>query len=138
LVDQYGGTRLGRQELGAEMIDDFDGALWTRQLLSLIFRGLVFEFRFRDADHRTFWDHGFAVGSALAAFSQGVVLGAFIQGFTVEGRIFVGSSLDCFTPFSIVTGLALVVGCALLGAGWLVIKAEGKCSNGRRRSVAAA
>jgi cytochrome bd ubiquinol oxidase subunit II len=94
-------------------------------LLALIFRGLAFEFRYRDAEHRTFWDHGFAYGSALAAFSQGVVLGAFIQGFHVEGRHFAGSSFDCFTPFSIFTGLALMSGYALLGAGWLVIKTEG-------------
>ena len=94
-------------------------------LLALIFRGLAFEFRYRDAEHRTFWDHGFAVGSALAAFAQGVVLGSFIQGYHVEGREFVGGSFDCFTPFSIFTGVALMFGYALLGAGWLVIKTEG-------------
>jgi cytochrome d ubiquinol oxidase subunit II len=43
----------------------------------------------------------------------------------VEGRHFVGSSLDCFTPFSIFTGIALMFGYALLGAGWLVIKTDG-------------
>ena len=94
-------------------------------LLALIFRGLAFEFRYRDAEHRTFWDHGFAYGSALAAFAQGVVLGAFIQGFHVEGRHFVGSSFDCFTLFSAFTGVALMFGYALLGAGWLVIKTDG-------------
>jgi len=47
-------------------------------LLALVFRGVAFEFRFRDAEHRTFWDHGFCYGSALGAFAQGVVLGAFI------------------------------------------------------------
>jgi cytochrome d ubiquinol oxidase subunit II len=94
-------------------------------LLALIFRGLAFEFRYRDAEHRTFWDHGFAYGSALATFSQGVVLGSFIQGFEVEGRRFVGSSFDCFTPFSIFTGLALMAGYGLLGAGWLIMKTEG-------------
>ncbi len=94
-------------------------------LLSLIFRGVAFEFRYRDAESRTFWDHGFAVGSAIAAFAQGVVQGAFIQGFQVEGRQFTGGSFDCFTPFSIFTGLALTFGYALLGAGWLVIKTEG-------------
>jgi cytochrome bd ubiquinol oxidase subunit II len=94
-------------------------------LLALIFRGLAFEFRYRDAEHRTLWDYGFSVGSAVAAFAQGVVLGAFIQGFDVDGRHFVGGSFDCFTPFSIVTGLALMAGYALLGAGWLVIKTEG-------------
>ena len=94
-------------------------------LLSLIFRGLAFEFRYRDAEHRTFWDNGFAYGSALAAVSQGMILGAFIQGFQVEGRHFVGGSFDCFTPFSIFTGLGLACGYALLGAGWLVLKTEG-------------
>ena len=94
-------------------------------LLALIFRGVAFEFRYRDAESRTFWDHGFATGSAIAAFAQGVVLGAFIQGFQVDGRQFVGGSFDCFTPFSVFTGLALMFGYALLGAGWLVIKTEG-------------
>jgi cytochrome bd ubiquinol oxidase subunit II len=94
-------------------------------LLALIFRGLAFEFRYRDAEHRTFWDYGFAAGSGLAAFAQGVILGSFIQGYHVEGRAFVGSSWDCFTPFSIFTGVALMSGYSLLGAGWLVIKTEG-------------
>jgi cytochrome d ubiquinol oxidase subunit II len=94
-------------------------------LLALIFRGLAFEFRYREAEHRTFWDLGFAYGSALATFAQGVVLGAFIQGFHVEGRHFAGGSFDCFTPFSIFTGIALMFGYALLGAGWLVIKTDG-------------
>jgi cytochrome d ubiquinol oxidase subunit II len=43
----------------------------------------------------------------------------------VEGRHFVGGSFDCFTPFSVFTGIALMLGYALLGAGWLVIKTEG-------------
>jgi cytochrome d ubiquinol oxidase subunit II len=94
-------------------------------LLSLIFRGVAFEFRFRDAPHRGFWDHGFAFGSLLATFAQGIVLGAFIQGFQTDGQVFTGGSLDCFTPFSVVTGLSLVFGYALLGAGWLVLKTEG-------------
>jgi cytochrome d ubiquinol oxidase subunit II len=56
---------------------------------------------------------------------QGVVLGAFIQGFHVEGRHFAGISFDCFTLFTLFTGVALMFGYALLGAGWLVIKTEG-------------
>ena len=55
-------------------------------LLALVFRGVAFEFRFRDAEHKSIWDHGFCYGSAIATFSQGLVLGAFIQGFRVEGR----------------------------------------------------
>src|SRR5215831_8170664 len=79
-------------------------------LLALAFRGVAFEFRYRDAPHRTFWDYAFSIGSALATFSQGIVLGAFIQGFEVSGRNFAGGSLDCFTPFSIWTGISLMFG----------------------------
>jgi len=95
-------------------------------LLALIFRGVAFEFRFRDAEHRTFWDHAFSYGSALATFAQGIILGAFIQGFQVDGRVFAGSSFDCFTPFSLLTGIALMFGYGLLGAGWLIMKTEGE------------
>jgi cytochrome bd ubiquinol oxidase subunit II len=94
-------------------------------LLALIFRGVAFEFRYRDSPHRGFWDHGFAYGSTIATFAQGIVLGAFIQGFRTDGIAFTGSSLDCFTPFSLATGVCLVFGYALLGAGWLVLKTEG-------------
>ena len=94
-------------------------------LLSLIFRGVAFEFRYRDSEHRSLWDHGFNYGSVLATFAQGIVLGAFVQGFRTDGSVFTGSSLDCFTPFSILVGVCLVFGYSLLGAGWLVLKTEG-------------
>ena len=101
-------------------------------LLALIFRGVAFEFRYRDAEHRTFWDHAFNYGSVAGAFAQGIVLGAFIQGFQTDGRHFAGSSFDCFTPFSLLTGLALVFGYSLLGAGWLILKTEGALQNWAR------
>lgn len=102
-------------------------------LLALIFRGVAFEFHFRDVEHVTFWDRAFSIGSLVATFAQGIVLGAFIQGFTVDGRSFVGSSFDCFTPFSLFTGLALVFGYALLGAGWLILKTSGELQSTSRR-----
>ncbi|RBP16193.1 cytochrome bd-I ubiquinol oxidase subunit 2 apoprotein [Roseiarcus fermentans] len=102
-------------------------------LLALVFRGVAFEFRFRDAEHRGFWDHAFCWGSALATFAQGVVLGAFVQGFAVDGRHFSGGSFDCFTPFSLLTGVALMFGYALLGAGWLVLKTTGPLQDMARR-----
>ena len=102
-------------------------------LLALVFRGVAFEFRYRDAEHRTFWDHGFCYGSTLGAFAQGVVLGAFIEGFEVDGRHFSGGSIDCFTPFTLLTGIALVFGYALLGAGWLILKTEGRLQQWSRR-----
>ena len=33
MIEQYGGTRLGRQELDGVLFDDPDGALWTRDLI---------------------------------------------------------------------------------------------------------
>jgi len=93
-------------------------------LLALVFRGVAFEFRFRDVEHKTFWDHGFFYGSLIATMAQGMMLGAFIQGFKVEGRVFAGGPLDFLTPFSVLTGIALVFGYGLLGAGWLVLKTE--------------
>ena len=106
-------------------------------LLALIFRGVAFEFRYRDAEHRTFWDHAFNYGSVLGAFAQGVVLGAFIQGFQTEGRHFVGGSFDCFTPFSLLTGVALVFGYGLLGAGWLILKTEGALQETKAQALEA-
>ena len=102
-------------------------------LLALIFRGVAFEFRYRDSDRRGFWDHAFCYGSILATFTQGIVLGAFIQGFKTDGQAFTGSSFDCFTPFSILTGIALLFGYALLGAGWLIQKTEGELQAQMRR-----
>ena len=93
-------------------------------LLALIFRGVAFEFRFKQPELRKWWDRAFCYGSTLAAFSQGVVLGTFIQGFQVSGRVYTGSSFDWVTPFAMTTGVALVFGYSLLGAGWLVIKTE--------------
>jgi cytochrome d ubiquinol oxidase subunit II len=98
-----------------------------------VFRGVAFEFRFRDAERKTFWDHGFFYGSAVATVAQGVMLGAFIQGFRVQGRVFVGTAFDFLTPFSLLTGIALVFGYGLLGAGWLVLKTEGEIQERARR-----
>ena len=94
-------------------------------LLALVFRGVAFEFRFRDAENKTFWDHAFCYGSAVATFSQGVVLGSFVQGFPVRDGQFAGTSLSFLTPFSVLTGVALMFGYGLLGAGWLILKTEG-------------
>jgi cytochrome d ubiquinol oxidase subunit II len=95
-------------------------------LLALIFRGVAFEFRWRDSAHRRFWDTSFAGGSILAAFAQGVTLGALLQGITVEGRQYAGGWWDWLSPFSLLTGVSLVIGYALLGSTWLIMKTEGR------------
>ncbi|HEX5509882.1 MAG TPA: cytochrome d ubiquinol oxidase subunit II [Pseudolabrys sp.] len=103
-------------------------------LLALVFRGVAFEFRFKHPGLRRFWDRAFAGGSTVATFAQGVVLGTFIQGFKVDGRHFTGTSFDWITPFALLTGVALIFGYALLGAGWLVLKTEGTLQEWARRS----
>ncbi|WP_378941761.1 cytochrome d ubiquinol oxidase subunit II [Mesorhizobium sp. ANAO-SY3R2] len=95
-------------------------------LLGLIWRGVAFEFRFKaDEHHKPFWDRAFSVGSYVATFFQGVSLGAFLNGFPMENGSFAGGALDWLTPFSLFTGLGLVVAYALLGSTWLIIKTEG-------------
>ncbi|RUP08271.1 cytochrome d ubiquinol oxidase subunit II [Hyphomicrobium sp.] len=95
-------------------------------LLGLILRGVAFEFRINaDRGPRHTWDTVFACGSYIATFCQGLILGAFIQGFTVSKNAFAGGALDWLTPFSVFTGIALLFAYALLGATWLIIKTEG-------------
>jgi cytochrome d ubiquinol oxidase subunit II len=103
-------------------------------LLALVFRGVAFEFRFQRPAVRRFWDRAFCGGSAVATFAQGVVLGTFIQGFEVEGREYVGTSFDWVTPFALLTGVALMFGYALLGAGWLILKTDGQLQRWARRA----
>lgn len=97
----------------------------TAMLLALVFRGVAFEFRWKTERGRFLWDWAFAGGSTLAAFSQGVMLGALVQGIPVAGRAYSGGWWDWLTPFSVLTGVALVIGYALLGATWLILKTEG-------------
>jgi cytochrome bd ubiquinol oxidase subunit II len=103
-------------------------------LLALVFRGVAFEFRFKHPTLRRLWDTAFCGGSMLATFSQGVVLGAFIQGFKVDDRHFAGTSFDWVAPFPLAVGVALMFGYGLLGATWLVLKTEGDLQNWARRA----
>jgi cytochrome d ubiquinol oxidase subunit II len=104
-------------------------ALYTpmiAMLLGLVFRGVAFEFRWRTRRERNLWDIAFAGGSLLATMAQGVALGAILQGVVVNGRHYDGGWWDWLTPFSVLTGVALVIGYSLLGATWLVMKTEGE------------
>ncbi|MBA6136651.1 MULTISPECIES: cytochrome d ubiquinol oxidase subunit II [Pseudomonas] len=95
-------------------------------LMGLIFRGVAFEFRFKAKPaKRHLWDKAFICGSLVATFSQGVALGAFIEGIKVVERRYAGGALDWLTPFSLFCGLGLVVAYTLLGCTWLVMKTEG-------------
>ena len=94
-------------------------------LLALVFRGVAFEFRWRDPRHRALWDVAFSGGSIVATLAQGITLGALLQGIAVQNRTYAGGWFDWLTPFSLLVGVSLLCGYALLGSTWLVMKSEG-------------
>ena len=93
-------------------------------LFGLIFRGVAFEFRYRGSA-RGLWDWGFFVGSTIAAFVQGAAVGAMVRGIPVVNGQYAGGRFEWLAPLPVFTGIGLVLGYALLGAGWLVMKSEG-------------
>ena len=102
-------------------------------LLGLIFRGVAFEFVHRTRRMQGFWEFGFWAGSLTASIAQGMALGTLVQGITINGRSYGGGNWDWFTPFSLLTAVALVVGYAMLGATWLIMKTEGETLARARR-----
>ena len=109
-------------------------------LAALIFRGVAFEFRHKAVRKPTklFWNGAFFGGSLVAALSQGLILGGFIQGVTVEGRAFAGGALDWLTPFSLLVAVSVAIGYVLLGSCWLVLKTEGEVQvRARKRALMA-
>jgi len=98
-------------------------------LFGLIFRGIAFEFRFRSERMRPVWDWGFFLGSVLVGFVQGAAVGAMIRGIPVVDGQYAGDALSWLHPFAVLTGIGLVLGYALLGAGWLVLKSQDELRN---------
>ncbi len=103
-------------------------------LLGLIFRGVAFEFRFKaKKETRKVWDYSFHFGSLTATFFQGVILGSYVEGITIHGRSFAGGHFDWLSPFSMMTGLALLFGYALLGSTWTIMKTDHKTQEWARK-----
>lgn len=94
-------------------------------LIALVFRGVAFEFRFKARTSKYLWGWAFALGSLCAAFWQGVILGALVEGMPLQDGKYLGGVLGWFSPFSMLTGAAVVFGYALLGGSWLILKTEG-------------
>jgi cytochrome d ubiquinol oxidase subunit II len=95
-------------------------------LIGLIFRGVAFEFRFKAQRSKPAWGAAFALGSMLAAFAQGVILGSLVEGMPLNGGKYLEGVFGWFSPFSMLTGIAVLFGYALLGSTWLILKTEGR------------
>jgi cytochrome d ubiquinol oxidase subunit II len=107
----------------------------TMMLAGLIFRGVAFEFRGRAVRSRRIWDAGFVLGSLVASFMQGAMVGALAKGLPIEGARFTGDIMSWCSSFSVLSGAALCVGYALLGAGWIVKKCEGEARDAAWRAI---
>ena len=73
-----------------------------------------------------------------AAFAQGLMLGAIVEGMPLQGGKYLGGPFAWFSPFSMLTGVAVVFGYALLGSTWLILKTDGAASGHRLRADATA
>ena len=102
-------------------------------LLGLVFRGVSFEFRGVAKPYHRRWDIAFAAGSVTAALSQGLILGGILNGIPVRDGEFAGGPWHWLTAFGLMCAVALVIGYALLGACWLVMKTRGDLEERARR-----
>jgi cytochrome bd ubiquinol oxidase subunit II len=85
-------------------------------LIGLILRGVAFDFRVKaQAVRKPMWDRAFFAGSALAALSQGWMLGRYVSGF--------GSGWN-YPVFAAAIAVTLPMAYVLLGACWLIMKTE--------------
>ncbi|MFO1122929.1 MAG: cytochrome d ubiquinol oxidase subunit II [Hyphomicrobiales bacterium] len=93
-------------------------------LLGLIMRGVAFDFRAKaHSNQKHLWNHTFFAGSLIAAWAQGFMLGDYILGFAEGWTAFM---------FALFVGACIVAGYALVGASWLIMKADGAL---QRRAV---
>jgi cytochrome d ubiquinol oxidase subunit II len=104
-------------------------------LAGLIFRGVAFEFRGRAHRTRAIWNVGFVVGSVVAAFMQGAMVGALVKGLPVVNGRFAGDVMTWCSSFSALCGVALCAGYALLAACWVVKKCEADARDAAYRAI---
>ena len=104
-------------------------------LCGLIFRGVAFEIRAKARRTQHLWELAFMLGSAMATFCQGVILGTLLQGVTIVDGRFAGTAFDWLSPFSLFCGLGLLATYATLGCTWLVMKTDGELQRRMRVMV---
>lgn len=93
-------------------------------LLSLIFRGMSIEFHLQSERHARHFGLAFSLGSLVATFCQGLMVGAFVTGIPVSKGHFAGTPFGFLNGFSLLTGAFFVFSYSLTGASWLNDKTE--------------
>src|ERR1700724_643735 len=104
-------------------------------LAGLILRGVAFEFRNKTERLRWMWGTGFAGGSLVAAFTQGLMVGALVEGLPIANGHYTGGDFGWLSPFAVLCGVGLCLGYTLLGACWLVKKCEGEIRESAYRLI---
>jgi cytochrome bd ubiquinol oxidase subunit II len=104
-------------------------------LAGLILRGVAFEYRYKTQRLRWIWDAGFAGGSLVAAFIQGMTVGALVEGLPIADGQYIGGEFGWFSPFAVLCGVGLCLGYSLLGACWLVKKCEAEIRDAAYRLI---
>ena len=90
----------------------------TFMLIGLTLRGVAFDFRVKaKSEYKQMWNRLFALGSLIAATSQGWMLGKYVMGLE--------NSIVSFV-FALAIALALPALYVMLGCGWLFIKTDGQ------------
>ncbi|MDO3384955.1 cytochrome d ubiquinol oxidase subunit II [Gilvimarinus sp. SDUM040013] len=85
-------------------------------LVGLILRGVAFDFRAKSPSvHKTRWDWVFKLGSLLATYSQGFMIGMYVVGF--EYNLW-------GLAFALFSGVCVSAGYCFIGAAWLIMKTE--------------
>jgi cytochrome d ubiquinol oxidase subunit II len=97
-------------------------------LLTLIVRGVAFEFRSKDRhpDWRNLWDWMIFVGSLVPALLWGVAIANIVRGVPIDADMnYVGGFFNLLNPYALLGGLATVVVLTLHGAVFLTLKTRG-------------
>jgi cytochrome d ubiquinol oxidase subunit II len=98
-------------------------------LLTLIVRGVAFEFRSKSDDPRwrSLWDWMLFTGSIVPALLWGVAFANLVRGVPINADLlYVGGFWNLLNPYALLGGLVTLSGFTLLGAVFLTMKTEGR------------
>jgi cytochrome d ubiquinol oxidase subunit II len=127
LIVAGGATFAAFPEWYATLFSGFYLALFLI-LAALIFRGVAFEFRGKDArpEWRRWWDRAIFWGSALPALLWGVAFANVLRGVAIGAdHEWQGSFLDLLNPYALLGGLTTLLLFTLHGGVFLALKTDG-------------